>query len=88
MGWEVCELELLLNRRTKQVVYRYNGHIDTDEIELDPPGELSFKKGAILQRHGKKWRVKFVEFESVELKALPSLRVYLVNAPANLTSNR
>ena len=37
----------------KQVVYRYNGHQSSDEIELDAQGDLSFEKGDIIRRPGK-----------------------------------
>jgi hypothetical protein len=69
------------HRLAKKVVYRFNGHINLDETQLDPRGELTFKKGTILQRRGKNWKVKFVEFEPVDPKALLSLKVYLVIAP-------
>jgi hypothetical protein len=69
----------MCDRMAKQVVYRYNWHISLDEIQLDTRGELTFKKGTILRRRGKKWKVYLVEFEIVEREALPSLKVYLVN---------
>jgi|HubBroStandDraft_6_1064221.scaffolds.fasta_scaffold75667_4 hypothetical protein len=37
----------------KQVVYRYNGHQSSDEIEFDAHGDLSFVKGDIIRRPGK-----------------------------------
>ena len=65
----------------KQIVYRYDGHMSSDEMELDAQGVLMFKRGNIVRRHGKNWKVKSVELESVtaDLNELPSWRVYLVD---------
>jgi hypothetical protein len=74
------------HRLAKEVVYRFNGHIDLDETQLDPCGELTFKKGTVFRRRGKSWKVMFVEFEPVEPQALLSLKVYLAIAPGKRRS--
>jgi hypothetical protein len=70
-------------RNAKQVVYRYNGHLSTDEIQLDAHDELTFTKGEIVWRSGKYWKVESTQLE--ELKGgrnpVPSLLVCLVEAP-------
>ena len=68
---------------SKQVVYRYNGHISSDEIELDARGELTFTKGDIVRRPGKNWRVESADLEEVRggHNPMPSLLVCLVDHP-------
>jgi hypothetical protein len=67
--------------KSKYVVYRYNGHPSSDEIELDAQGDLSFIKGDIVERPGRNWRVTSAHFEERrdDLRAIPSLLVCLVD---------
>ena len=70
-------------RYAKQVVYRYNGHLSTDEIQFDAKGDLAFTPGDIVSRPGKYWKVESTQLE--ELKGgrnpIPSLLVCLVDLP-------
>jgi hypothetical protein len=64
----------------KQVVYRYNGHLSSDEIEFDAHGDLTFKRGDIIRRPGRNWKVESTRLEEVRgRKPLPSLLVCLVD---------
>ncbi len=67
----------------KQIVYRYNGHLSSDEIEFDAHGTLTFAKGDIICRPGKYWKVESTQLEEVRggLKPIPSLLVCLVGLP-------
>jgi hypothetical protein len=65
----------------KQVVYRYNDHLSSDEIELDAHGDLTFTKGDIIRRPGKNWEVVSAHFEELGRgrNPMPSLLVHLVD---------
>jgi hypothetical protein len=67
----------------KQVVYRYNGHLSSDEIQLDADGVLTFTKGDIVRRPGKNWIVTSADLEEVRggHNRMPSLLVCLVDHP-------
>jgi hypothetical protein len=66
----------------KQVVYRYNGHLSSDEVEFDAHGDLDFTVGDIIRRPGRNWRVESTRLEEVRgRKPLPSLLVFLVDQP-------
>ena len=68
-------------------VYRYRFVDDprSDEVELDRTGALSFRKGDILGRDGKLWRVGLVQSEMADenSKKVPTLRVDLTKAWVN-----
>jgi hypothetical protein len=64
----------------KQVVYRYNGHQSSDEIEFDAHGDLLFAKGDIIRRPEKNWKVESTRLEENRgRRPLPSLLVCLVD---------
>jgi hypothetical protein len=67
----------------KQVVYRYNGHLSSDQIEFDSHGMLAFTKGDVIWRPGKYWKVESTQFEEVrsDRNPMPSLLVCLVDLP-------
>lgn len=67
----------------QQVVYRYNGHLSSDEIQLDPHGDLTFTKGDIVWRLGKNCEVQSVRMEESkdDRKSIPSLLVCLIDLP-------
>jgi hypothetical protein len=70
-------------RNAKQVVYRYNGHLSTDEIQFDANGDLAFAKGDIVVRPGKSWKVESTRLEESKHggNPMPSLLVCLVDLP-------
>ena len=74
---------IMTEQRAKQIVYRYNGHISSDEIQADARGDLTFAKGDIVRRPGKNWRVESVQLGKLkgDLSLLPSLLVNLVDNP-------
>jgi hypothetical protein len=67
----------------KQVVYRYNGHLSSDEIEFDAHGKLTFAKGDVIWRPGKYWKVESTQLEELkgDRNPIPSLLVCLVELP-------
>jgi hypothetical protein len=74
--------ETMRVRDTKQVVYRYNGHLSTDEIQFDAHGDLAFTKGDIVWRPGKYWKVESTQLEELKsCNSIPSLLVCLVDVP-------
>lgn len=62
----------------KQVVYRYNGDPNSDEVVVDSFGEMGVPDwGAIIERKGKQWKVVKVDVETGAKGALPVYRVFL-----------
>jgi hypothetical protein len=70
-------------RYAKQVVYRYNGHLSSDQIEFDAHDTLTFTKGDIIWRPGKYWKVESTQLEEVrgDRTPIPSLLVCFVDIP-------
>jgi hypothetical protein len=70
-------------KNAKQVVYRYNGHLSTDEIQLDAHGDVTFTKGDIVRRSGKDWKVESTQLEELKVggNQIPSLLVCLIDCP-------
>ena len=69
----------------KIVVYRFVDNLQSDELELDRTGGLTFRKDDILTRGEKQWQVDKVQWESADeaSRGMPTLWVYLVNARVN-----
>jgi hypothetical protein len=63
----------------KHIVYKYDGD-QSDEMDFDAHGMLTFTKGDILSRHGISWRIEAVEQELSlgNLIQIPTYWVYLV----------
>jgi hypothetical protein len=78
-----------VNRRTmipaKNIVYSYADKREFDELEVDMTGELSFKKGDIITRNWRTWKVESIHLhtEAEDAASIPTLWVLLVNAPVN-----
>jgi hypothetical protein len=70
---------------SKNVVYRFADDLRSDEPEFDEFGNITFRKGDILDKGGKQWQVDKVQWELPDEASpgLPTLRVYLVNARVN-----
>lgn len=71
----------MIDPLAKYVVYRYNSHLSTEEIELDAHGVLEFKKGDMVLRNEKSWKVKSIEKvqDNTGLNRLPMVRICLVS---------
>lgn len=65
----------------KNILYSYSDPLLPDELEMDPTGGLTFKKGDILTRRGKNWLVDAVHMDNEA--AVPTLWINLVHAPVN-----
>jgi len=68
----------------KNIVYQYLHTVCPDDLEVDLTGELAFKRGDIIVRGGKHWRIDSVTVEDTtqELRR-PTLWIYLIEAPVN-----
>ena len=67
-------------KNAKQVVYRYNGDASTDEVEVDPCGEITIpERDDIIIRKGKRWNVVHVITEETVggPQAIPIVRIFL-----------
>ena len=69
-------------RVAKQIVFRYNGDLTTEEIDLDMDGDKSApKQGSLIERKGERWKVVQVNVErsATEPFEVPIYRVFLTN---------
>jgi hypothetical protein len=69
-------------RVAKQIVFRYNGDPDTEEIDLDMDGDKTVpKQGSFVDRKGGRWKVTQVNVEKnlTEPFEVPIHRVFLTN---------
>jgi len=67
----------------KQLVYRYDGDENGEEIVQDLNGAITTpQKDQVILRNGKLWRVVFVttEFSISRTGPIPVVRVFLVDA--------
>ncbi len=69
----------------KNIIYRFVDDPRSDELETDLTGKVMFKKGDVLVKDGKQWRVDAVlwELPDEESKKVPTLRVYLFRTWVN-----
>ena len=66
--------------RSRQIVYRYEGKPEDDEVVLDvEANEAIPKKGAVISRKGKAWMVDLVstKFSLGKDSPLPVLTIFL-----------
>ena len=64
-------------------VYRYDGAVDSDEVELDRYGVIAIpKQGSIVERKDVRWKVATVQVEATESgkTMVPIFRVFLTKA--------
>lgn len=69
-------------RVAKQIVFRYNGDPNTEEIDLDMDGEKSVpQQNSVVHRKGERWKVVQVNVERnpKEPFEVPIHRVFLSN---------
>jgi hypothetical protein len=71
------------NRKPKQLIYRFNGNRETEEVKVDATGQIAVpRKNSIFQRNGKTYKVStIIQQESVsDPRMLPVWRIFLVDA--------
>jgi hypothetical protein len=69
-------------RFAKQIVFRYDGDPNTEEIDLDMDGDKSVpEQGSFIDRKGQRWKVVQVKVETsiAEPFEVPIHRVFLTN---------
>ena len=67
-------------------VYRYEGNLDTDEVEFDRYLEMPIpKQNSVVERKAVKWRVACVQVELVSTSS-PIFRVFLSRLPKASTA--
>lgn len=65
-------------KSAKQIVYRFNGDANSEEVDLDSFGEMEVPaQGGVIERKGKRWKVVAVNVETGAKAELPVLRVFL-----------
>lgn len=68
----------------KNIVYRYSDNVLSDDLEIDLTGELTFKKGDVILRSGKNWKIDSVHSEQyINDLRMVTIWVYLVDVPVN-----
>jgi hypothetical protein len=66
---------------TKQIVFYYDGEIKPEDTQVDSDGKLAVpNKEQIIEMHGQKWRVTFVQHEIGGNREMPVYKVYLARA--------
>lgn len=66
----------------RQIVFRYNGNPEIDDVELDQFGEVQLpQKGSVVERKGQKWKVVEINIETsvTQPAMIPICRVFLSN---------
>lgn len=67
----------------KHIVYKYGGD-QSDEMDFDAQGMLTFAKGDIVSRRGMTWKIDAVEKEeSLGLARIPTYWIYLTRVVVN-----
>jgi hypothetical protein len=67
----------------RNIVYQYSDNIWADDLEIDLTGELTFKKGDIILRRGKNWKIDSVHSEQYINDPRMTIWVYLVDVLVN-----
>ena len=64
----------------KQIIYRYNGDEQSEELEVDLDGEVLLPQiGAFMIRKGKQWKAVHRIIESSGAGAIPIIRIFLTD---------
>jgi hypothetical protein len=65
----------------KNVIYRYDGILKSDELEVDPGGKLRFTTGDFISWHGRSWNIDSLQEEMWlgDPRRVPTLWLYLVS---------
>jgi hypothetical protein len=65
-------------KNAKQIVYRYNGDENSEELEVDLDGEVILPQpGEFMIRKGKQWKAVHRVVESSGAGAIPVVRLFL-----------
>ena len=77
--------EIMGHSPARNIVYKYQGGLSSDEIELDKDNHHRFTKGDFISRHGKNWKVGSLQEEIWlgDRQRMPTLWVYLVSVSVN-----
>ena len=68
----------------RNIVYQYSDNIWSDDLEIDLTGELMFKKGDIISRRGKNWKIDSVHSEQcINDLRMVTIWIYLVDVLVN-----
>jgi len=67
----------------RKIVYQYSDTLWSDDLEIDLTGELTFKKGDIIVRRGKNWKIDSVHSEQYINDPRMTIWVYLVDVLVN-----
>jgi hypothetical protein len=69
----------------RRIFYRYSNILLADDLEIDLKHELAFKQGDIISRCGRNWKIESVLSEEFNenKRAMPTIFVFLVDAPVN-----
>lgn len=69
-----------MKSQAKQIVYRYNGDVNSEEVLVDYDGDIPTPQAFdIIERKVKNWKVVQREIESPNSGAIPVLRVFLTD---------
>jgi hypothetical protein len=67
----------------KHIVYKYGGE-QSDEMDFDVHGLLTFTKGDVVSRRGMTWKIDAVEKEEdLGLARIPTYWIYLTRIVVN-----
>lgn len=67
----------------KHIVYKFDGD-ESDEMDFDPRGLITFTKGDIVSKRGMTWKIDAVEQEdNLGLARIPTYWVYLTRVLVN-----
>lgn len=64
----------------KQFIYRYNGDVRSEEVEVDHDGERAIPRaGEFVIRKGKQWRIVHKIIEPSDTGKLPTVHLFLTD---------
>jgi hypothetical protein len=67
-------------KQAKQIVYRYNGIVSSEEVEQDLDGEVPVPpQNSVIVRSGKNWKVAVINWEVATDGRIPVLRLFLTD---------
>lgn len=71
----------------KQIVFYYDGEIKPEDTQVDSDRKLAVpKKEQVIEKHGQKWRVTFVQNEIGGNREIPVYKAYLARVSSRQLS--